>query len=119
MEHCKIYKLLNDSTIKICDKKRIEVNDLSSGQYSINKNIRLKTSMLRSDLCDYSDAYVVVKGTIDLLAADANENDKAEKNNAFKNNVQFKSYISKSNSTLIDNAEDLDIVMPMYNLYKE
>ena len=44
-------------------------NYLSSGKYSVNKNIRFKTSLLRSDLCDYSDAYIVVKGTIDLLAA--------------------------------------------------
>ena len=43
--------------IKICDKKWIEINDLSSGQYSANKNIRFKTSMLRADLCDYSDVY--------------------------------------------------------------
>ena len=45
-------------------KKWIEVNDLSSGQYSINKNIRFKTLMFGSDLCDYSDAYVVVKGGV-------------------------------------------------------
>ena len=72
--------------------------------------------MLRSDLCDYSDAYIVVKGTIDLLAAaaTANENDKAEKNGAFKNNALFRLCISKINSTLTDNAED--ILMPMYNL---
>ena len=82
----------------------------------LTKNIRFKSSMLRSDLCDYSDAYIFVKGTIDLLADDANENDKAEKNVAFKNNALFRSCISKINSTLIDNAEDLDIVMPMYNL---
>ena len=72
--------------------------------------------MLRSDLCDYSDAYIVVKGTIDLLAAAANENDKTERNVAFKNNTPFRSYISKINSTLIDNAEDLDIAMLMYKL---
>ena len=72
--------------------------------------------MLRSDLCDYSDAYIVVKGTIDLLTTAANENDKAQKNEAFKNDAPFRSCISKLNSTLIDNAEDLDIVMPMYNL---
>ena len=40
------------------------MNGLTSGQYSINKNIRFKTSMLRSDLCDYSDAYIIVKGRI-------------------------------------------------------
>ena len=72
--------------------------------------------MLRSDLCDYSDAYIVVKGTIDLLAAAANENDKAEKNIAFGNNAPFRSCISKINSTLINNVEDLDVVMWMHNL---
>ena len=71
--------------------------------------------MLRSDFCDYSDAYIVAKGTIDFLALAANENDKAEKNVAFKNNAPFTSCISKINSTLIDNA-DFDIVMLMYNL---
>ena len=73
--------------IKICNKKWIEVNDLSSGQYSVNKNIGFKTSILKSDLCDYSDAYIFVKGTIDILAADANKNDKAQKSVAFKNNT--------------------------------
>ena len=72
--------------------------------------------MFSSNVCDYSDAYIVVKGTIVLLAAAANENNKAEKNVAFKNNAPFRSRISKINSTLIDNAEDLDMVMPIYNL---
>ena len=53
MEHYKISKILNDSTVsKFVTKKWFEVNDLSSGHYSVNKNIRFKTSMLRSDLCD-------------------------------------------------------------------
>ena len=78
MEHCKISKLSNNSTVsKLVTKKWIEVNDLSCGQYSIDKSLRFKTSVLRSDLCDYSDVYIVVKGTIDLLAAAANQNDKA------------------------------------------
>ena len=85
-------------------KKWVEVNDLSRGQYSVNKNIRFETSMLRPDLFDYSDAYIVVKGTIDFLAAAANENDKAQKNVAFENNAPFRSCISKINSTLMDNA---------------
>ena len=72
--------------------------------------------MLRSDLCDYSDAYIVVKEAIDLLASAANENNKAEKNVAFKNNAPFRSCIPKINSSLLDNAEDLHIVMSMYNL---
>ena len=57
-----------------------------------------------------------VKGTIDLLAAAANENDKAEKNVTFKNNVSFRLCISKFNSILLDNAEDLYVLMLMYNL---
>ena len=72
--------------------------------------------MLRSDLCDYSDAYIVVKGTVDLLAAGANEYNKAGKEIAFKINAPFRSCISKINNTLIDNAEDLYIVLSMYNL---
>ena len=67
--------------------------------------------MLRLDLCDYSDAYIVVKGTIDLLFAAENETDKAEKDVAFKSNAPFRSCISKINIT-----EDFDIVMLMYNL---
>ena len=72
--------------------------------------------MLRFNLCYYSDYHIVVKGGIDLLAAAANENDKAEKYVVFKNNAPFGSCISKINSTLIDNAEDLDIVISMDNL---
>ena len=65
--------------------------------------------MSRSDLWDYSDAYIVVKRTIDLLAGAANEIDKTEKVVSFKNNAPFRSYISKINSTLMNNAEDLDL----------
>ena len=82
-------------------KKWIKVNPLSSDQYSVNKNIRLKISMLRSDLCDYSDAYIVAKWKINLLASVSNENDKAETNDVFKNNTPFISCISKINSTVI------------------
>ena len=61
MEHHKISKLLNDSIVsKFVTKKWVEVNDLLSAQYSVNKSIRFKTSMLRSDLCDYSDAYILL-----------------------------------------------------------
>ena len=72
--------------------------------------------MLKSNLCDYSDVYILVKGAIDLSAAAVNENVKDEENFEFKNNAPFRSCISKINSTLIDNLEDLDIVMPMHNL---
>ena len=69
--------------------------------------------MLRLDLCDFSDAYVVVKGTITVTDPDNNVYDKKL---AFKNIAPFISCVSKTNNTLIDNAEHLDILMPMYNL---
>ena len=82
-----MFKLSNVATVsKFVIKKWIEVNDLSSGQYFVNKNIRFKTSILRSS--SYS-CHIVVKGTIDLLAAAANENDKAEKDVSLKNNASF------------------------------
>ena len=69
--------------------------------------------MLRSNLCDFSDAYIVVKGTITVTNPD---NAKRNKAVAFKNNAPFINCISKINGVKIDNAEDLDVVMPMYNL---
>ena len=69
--------------------------------------------MLRSDLCDFSDVYIVVKGDITFTELD---NAKRNKNVAFKNNASFINYILKINGVQIDNAEDLDVVMPMYNL---
>ena len=69
--------------------------------------------MLRSDLCDYSDAYIVVKGKV--IVTNPN-NDAYDKKLAFKNNAPFISWILNINNTLIDNAEDLDILMNMYNL---
>ena len=70
--------------------------------------------MLRSDLRDYSDAYIAVKGRIYVRATGNTDID--QKYNAFKNSAPFRSCITKINSTLIDNAEDLDTVVPMYNL---
>ena len=69
--------------------------------------------MLRSDLRDYNDAYIAVKGKLSVTNPN---NDAYDKKLAFKNNAPFLSYISKVNNTLIDNAEDLDIVIPTYNL---
>ena len=88
------------------------MNDQSGGSYNINKQIIFKTPMLQSDLCNYSDAYIVVKGTINFT--DPN-NDAHDKKLAFKNNAPFINSISKINNTLIGNAEYLDFVMLMYN----
>ena len=73
--------------------------------------------MLRSDLCHYSDVYIVVKGRISIKGT--NDANKKNKKLTFKNNVPFSSCISKINNTSVDNAEDLNIVMPMYNKFVE
>ena len=93
-------------------KKLIKVYDQSEN-YNVNKEIRIKTPMLRSDLWDYSDAYIVVKVNITVTAPD---NAKRNKSVAFKNNAPFINCISKINGVQIDNAEDLDVIMPMHYL---
>ena len=94
-------------------KKWIEVYDQSEGNYNVNKEIRIKTSMLRSDLCDFNEAYIVVKGNITFGAPN---NAKINKAVAFKNNVPFINCISKISGVKIESAEDLDVVMPVHNL---
>ena len=99
--------------LRFVTKKWVEVYDQSGGSYNVNKEIRIETSMLRSDLCDFSDTYIVVKGVIVVTDRD---NVKRNKSVAFKNNAPFINCISKINGVKIDDAEDLDVVMPMYNL---
>ena len=119
MEYQKITNLLGttlDEVPRFITKKWVEVHDQSGSaddRYKPNKQIRFKTSMLRSDLCDYSDAYIVVKGTVTVTRPNSVLYDKKL---AFKNNAPFTSCISKIKNTFIDNAKDLDIVIPMYNL---
>ena len=66
-------------------KKRIEVYDQSEGNYNVNKEIRIKTSILRSDLCDFSDAYIVVKGNIFATKETFNADDIDAPNNTAAN----------------------------------
>ena len=118
MEFQKIISLLdttfnNKDLPRFVNKKWIEVYDQSKKNYSVNKEIRTKTSMPRSDLCDYSNAYIVVKGTITVTNPNNVKRNKAVE---FKNNLPFISCISKINGMQIDNAEDLDVAMPIYNL---
>ena len=119
MEFPKIVNFLdttsNDKDLpRFGTKTWIEVYDQSGKNYNVNKEIRIKKSMLRSDLCDYNDAYIVVKGYITLQGH--NDANKRNKNLAFKNNALFINCISKINGVKIYNAEDLDVIMPMYNL---
>ena len=114
-KNCKFswYNFDNKDLPRFVTKKWIEVYDKSQRNYDVNKEIRIKTSMLRSDLCDFSNAYFVVKGTITVTNPN---NAKRNKAVTFKNNAPFINCISKINLVRIDNAEDLDVVMPMYNL---
>ena len=122
MEYQKIANLLDDASSnqssKFKTKNWVEVNDESRGTYNVISQIKFKTTMLKSGLCDYSDAYVHVKGTITVnntAAADADVNNTI-KNVIIKNCAPFTICISEINNTLVDNAKDIDIVMPMYNL---
>ena len=123
MKYRKITNLLGttiDEIPRFTTKKWVEVHDQSGSaddRYKPNKQIRFKTSMLRSDLCDYFDAYNVVKGDITLTKTNGRGIiDIRNRFLAFKNNAPFTNCISKINNVLIGNAEDLDILMPMYNL---
>ena len=119
MEYQKIINLLDttsDNVPKFITKIWIEVHAQSGSaenRYKPSKQIRFKTSMLQSDLCDYIDVYIVLKRTITVT--DPNNNAYGKKL-ALKNNAPFISCISKINNTLIDNADNLDIVTLMYNL---
>ena len=86
-------------------KKYIEVYGQSGGNYIVNKEIRIKTLMLRSALCDFNDAYIVVKGNTTLEGE--NDANKRNKSLEFKNNAPFTNCISKINGVKVDNAEDL------------
>ena len=123
MEYQKIANLTDDTSnqpSKFRTKNWVEINDESRGAYNVNSQIKFKTTMLGSSLCDYSDAYILVKGTISVIntaAAGAAANN-ANRKVIFKNCAPFTNCISEINNTQIDNAKDIDIVMPMYNVIK-
>ena len=123
MEYQKIINLLDDSsnkTSKFRTKNWVEINDESRGTYNDDKQVKFKTTMLKSSLCDYSDAYMLVKGKITITGvgddAAARQADERDKGVAFKNCAPFTSCKSNINNVEIDYCHDIDIVMPMYNL---
>ena len=123
MEYQKLANLIDNTSnqpSKFRTRNWVEINDESRGAYNVNSQIKFKTTMLKSSLCDYSDAYVLVKGTITIngRGADtpARQADERDKGVSFKNCAPFINCISEINNTQIDNAKDIDTVMPMYNL---
>ena len=120
MEYKKITNLLDNASnqpSKFTTKNWIEINDDSGGTWNPNKQIKFKTTLLKSSLCDYSDAYILVKEKITVnntgtAGAANNRNKKVIANNC----APFTNCISEMNNTQIENAKDIDIVMPMHNL---
>ena len=122
MEYDKINNILasesdSEQLLKFVTRQYVKVNSLSNA-YNENKSIRFKTPMLRSDLCDYSDSYVLVNCSITVTANEGANNIRDKKNRPLilKNNAPFVSCITKINNEFIEDADDLDLVMPMYNL---
>ena len=119
MEYDKINNLLlsedneSEKLSKFFSREYVTVNSLLD-TYNENKSIRFKTPMLKSNLCDHSDAYILVEGTITV--AGNNLRDRQNRPLILKNNAPFISCITRINSELIEDADDLDIVMSMYNL---
>ena len=117
METQKIVNLLNDSnnvSSKFATRKWYIINDQNNGQYGReNENdstIKFETKVIKLNLCDDSDAYILVTGDIKYtnIAADTNV--------AFKNCAPFTRCVTYINDEHVETAENLDIIMPMYNL---
>ena len=91
-------------------KKWYIINDVSNGVCDANSSIKIETKVIKTNLCGYSDTYILVTGKI--TAADGNVNTKL----TFKNCAPFTSCVPQINDGHVEDAEDLDIIMPMYNL---
>ena len=109
MEHQKILNLLNDAHDSYFVARKWNIaNDLSNANYEVGNKIIFNTEVLKSiSISDYNDPYISVKGEIIATTAPATQ--------AFKNCVPFTTCITKIDGTAIGDAEDLDLVMPMYN----
>ena len=113
METQKIVNLLNSAEneyLKFATKKWYVIDSEPKGNYSHKNPIKFLTSSLESNLCDYSDVYVLITGNI--VVAGADNNTKV----AFKNCAPFRKCRTEINETFIDEADFINITMPMYNL---
>ena len=118
MVHQKIINFLDNKPnqpTKYRTKDWVELNDDSRGTCNTNSQFKFKSLKLRSSLCNYSDAYILVGGTIKVAALTAGGG-KNDIQVIFENCAAFTNCISETNNTQIDNAKGIDVVMPMYNL---
>ena len=123
MEYQNIINLLDNTpnqSPKFKTKNWVEMNDESKGTCSVNRQIKFKNIILRSSLCDYGNTHILVKGIITITGARADaaarQADERFKEVIFKKCVPFINFKIEINNTETDNANDIDIVMPMYNL---
>ena len=122
MEYQKITNLLDSSSnepSKFRTRNWIKINDDSRGTYT-DPDIKFKTTILKSNLCDYADAYILVRGTITITGAGADaaarQADERNKSLIFKYCAPFTKCISRINNAEIDTAQNINIVKLMYNL---
>ena len=112
--------LFPNQPTKFWTKNWVEINDDVHGMYKENSQIKFKTSMVKSILCDYSDAYILVSGTITIDEEGADDNakilDKRNKEPICKSFAPFTDWKSEIDNTQIDNKKDIDVVMTMYNI---
>ena len=116
MEYQKTINLLDDSPNQQSKFKTInwvEVNHESRGTYNEDNQIKFQTSVLRSSLCEYSDAYILVKGTIAAGEQTVTTPNNVNKNVIFKNCATFVNCISRINNVQVDDSHDIDVVISM------
>ena len=123
MEYKKFINLLDNTPNEPSNfrtRNWVKINDDARGRYATNSQIKFKTAMLKSSLCDYRDVDMLVNGTI--LVANTEVVDAAGNNNnkevIFKNCASFTDYISERNNTQVDIVKDINVVMPIYKLIK-
>ena len=117
METQKIVNLLGDAnneSSKFATRKWYVINDQNNTDYGEGNEdsttVKFETKVIKSNLCDYSDAYILGTGNITATGSDANTRV------AFKNCAPFTKCITRINDEHVDSADNLDIIMPMYNL---
>ena len=112
MEHQKILNLLNDANnSKFLTRKCNIVNDNSKANYEERNKIIYNTKVLKFTFYDYNDSFILLGGDITIIGHQLTQI-------AFKNCALFTKYIAKIDGTIIDDAENLDLLMPLYNLIK-
>ena len=110
MAHQKVLNLLNEANdSKFAKRKWNIATDNSKANYDAVNEITFNTEVLKSNLCDYNDAYILLRGNITIIGHQVTQV-------AFKNCALFTKCVTKITGTTIDDAEDLDLVMLMYNL---